>query len=96
MYRHFGVGVFLYGGTNDNGWLWCRFGNWGAVGVVFVLYCDSSYVSGLVDTFVLYSVICASKSILFIDVEKIPKNPAKSVRATLACLISCVYIALVL
>ena len=46
--------------------------------------------------FVLYSFICASKRILFIDVEKIPKNPAKSMRATLACLFTCVCIAHVL
>ena len=36
------------------------------------------------------------KRILFIDVEKIPKNPAKSMRATLACLFTCVCIAHVL
>ena len=27
------------------------------------------------------------------DVESIPKNPAKSMRATLACLFTCVFIA---
>ena len=50
----------------------------------------------LVDIFVLYSFICASKSILFIDDEKIPKNPANRIRATLACLFICVCIAYVL
>ena len=30
------------------------FGNCGAVGVVFVLFCESSYVFGVVDFFVLY------------------------------------------
>ena len=54
--------------------------------------CDSSYVFDVVNIFVLYSFICASKSILFMDVENIPKNPAKSMRATLACLFTCVYI----
>ena len=52
-------------------------------------YCDSSYVFGVVDNFKLYSFICASKSILFMDVENIQKNPAKSMRATLACLFTC-------
>ena len=47
----------------------------------------------LVAIFVLYSFICASRSILFIDNEKIPKNPANSMRATLACLFTCVCIA---
>ena len=64
------------------------------VGDVFLLCRDSSYVFGVVDIFVLYSFIFASKSILFI--EKIPKNPAKSVRAMLACLFTCVCIAHVL
>ena len=63
------------------------------MGNVFLLCCDSSYVFGVVDIFVLYSFICASKSILFIDVEKVPKKPAKSIRATLACLFTCVCIA---
>ena len=44
----------------------------------------------------LYSFTCASRSILFIDDEKIPKNPANSLRATLACLFTCVCIAQVL
>ena len=63
---------------------------------MFVLCCDSSYVFGVVDIFVLYSFICASKTILFIDEEKIPKNPGKSMRATLACLFTCVCFAHVL
>ena len=66
-----------YRGTNDSGWLRFTLGSCGAVGNVFVLLCDSSYVFGVVDNFVLYSFICASKIILFIDVENIPKNPAK-------------------
>ena len=47
---------------------------------------------GVVDNFVLYSFICASRSNLFIDVENTPKNSAKSMRATLACLLTCVCI----
>ena len=39
--------------------------------------------------------IC-SVLILLIDVENIPKNPAKSMRAKLACLFTCVCIAHVL
>ena len=83
-------------GTRDNGWLCGRGGNCGAVGVVSALLCSSSYVFCLVAIFVLYSFICASKRILFIDVENIPKNPANSMRATLACLLTCVCIAYVL
>ena len=83
-------------GTRDNEWLCGRGGNCGAVGVVSTLLCSSSYVFCLVAIFVLYSFICASKRILFIDVEKIPKNPANSMRATLACLLTCVCIAHVL
>ena len=41
--------------TIDRGWLWFRFCNYGAVGVVFVLFCESSYVFCVVDNFVLYS-----------------------------------------
>ena len=78
-------------GTNNNGWFCGRVGIFCAVGVVSILLCSSSYVFGLVDIFVLYSLICASKSILLIDDEKIPKNPANSIRATLACdLLVCV------
>ena len=82
--------------TNDNGWFCCIFGKYGAVGNKFVLLCDSSYVFGFVDNFVLYSLICASKSILFIDDENIPKNSANNIRATLACRFICVCIAHVL
>ena len=71
-------------------------GNCGAVGVISILLCSSSYMFCLVAIFVLYSFICASKRILFIDDEKIPKNPANSMRATLACLFTCVCIAHVL
>ena len=53
---------------------------------------------GVVDRFVLYLFICASKSILLFDEEKIPKNPAKNTcyACTLACLVTCVCIAHVL
>ena len=37
----------------------------------FVLFCHSSYVFGFVDSFVIHSFICASKSFLFIDLENI-------------------------
>ena len=83
-------------GTKDNGWFCGRGGNWGAVGVISILSCSSSFVFCLVDIFVLYSFICASRSLLFIDDEKIPKKPANSMRATLACLFTCVCIAHVL
>ena len=80
-------------GTNDSGWFCGKGGNCGAVGVISTLLCSSSYMFCLVDIFVLYSFICASKSILLIDDEKIPKNPANSIRATLACRFTCVCIA---
>ena len=84
-------------GTKDNGWLCGRGGNCGAVGVTSMLLCSSSYVFCLVAIFVLYSFICAaSRRILFIDEEKIPKNLANSMLATLACLFTCVCIAHVL
>ena len=82
--------------TRDNGWLCDSGGNCGAVGVTSILLCSSSYVFCHVAIFVLYSFICASKRILFNDDEKIPKNPANSMRATLACLFTCVCIAHVL
>ena len=41
---------------------------------VLVLFCESPYGLGLVDSLVLYSLIRASKSILFIDQENIPKT----------------------
>ena len=88
--------ILKFCGTNDSGWLRFKAGSCGAVGNVFVLFCDLSYVFGVIDIFVFYSFICASKSILFMDVENIPKNPAKSLRATLACLFTCVCIAHVL
>ena len=89
--------MFLkFRGTNDKGWLWFRLCNCGALGVVFVLFCESSYVFGVVDSLVLYSFIWASKNTLFFDAENIPKNPAKSLRATIACLFTCVCIAHVL
>ena len=53
-------------GTSDSGWLRLKLGSCGAVGNVFVLLCDSSYVFGVVDNFILYSFICESKIILFI------------------------------
>ena len=60
------------------------------MGVISILLCSSSYVFCLVDIFVLYSFICSSRSILLIDDEKIPRNPANSIRATLACRFTCV------
>ena len=83
-------------GTNDNGRFCGKGGICGAVGVVSTLLCSSSYVFYLVDIFVLYSFLCASRSILLIDDEKIPKNPANSIRATLAWRFTCVCIAHVL
>ena len=83
-------------GTKDNGWFCGRGGVCGAVGVISTLLCSSSYVFCLVDIFVLYSFISASRSILLIDDEKIPKNPANNIRATLACRFICVCIAHVL
>ena len=84
--------------TNDNGWLNWRFGKCGAVGSAFVLLLlfDSSYVLGFVDSFVLFCLICASKRILFIDDENIPRNLSNNMRATLACRFTCVSIAHVL
>ena len=65
--------------------------------LVIRLYCFvTCNVFSFVDSFVLYSLICASKSILFIDAEKVPKNPANSMRAALDCQFSCVCIAHVL
>ena len=80
-------------GTRDNGWLCGRGGNCGAVGVVSTLLCSSSYVFCLVAIFVLYSFICASRSILLIDDEKMPKHPANKIRATLVWRFTCVCIA---
>ena len=55
-----------------------------------------SYVFDLVDSFFFFFLICAFKSILFIDDENIPKNPANNMRATLACRFTRVCIAHVL
>ena len=60
-------------GTNDNEWFCGRGGICGAVDVVSTLLCSSSYVFRLVDIFVLYSFICASRSILLIDDETFQK-----------------------
>ena len=60
----------MFRGTSDSGWLRFKLDSCGAVGNVFVLLSDSSYVFGVVDNFVLHSFICASKSVLFIDMEK--------------------------
>ena len=43
--------------TNDKGWLYFRLCNCGAVGVVFVLFYESSYVFGVLDSLVLYTFI---------------------------------------
>ena len=64
-------------GTRDNGWLCGRGGNCGAVGVISILLGFSSYVFCLVAIFVLYSFICASKRIWFIDDEKKSKESCK-------------------
>ena len=48
--------IFLkFLGTNDKLWLWLRFCNCGAVVVVFIVFRDSSYVFGVVDSLILYS-----------------------------------------
>ena len=50
--------IFLkFRGTNDKGWLCFRFLNCCAVGIEFVLFRDSSYVVGVVDSLVLYSFV---------------------------------------
>ena len=41
--------ILKFCGTYDKGWLWFRFCSCGAVGVVFVLFCDWPYVLGVVD-----------------------------------------------
>ena len=64
--------------------------------VMYLCYCVIRHKCLAFDNFVLCSFICTSRSILFMDVEKIPKSPAKSMRATLACLLTCVWIAHVL
>ena len=83
-------------GTNDKGWLWLRFCNCVAVGVLFVSLRDSSYAFGVENNFVLYSFIRASKRIFLINVEHFSKTRAKSMRATLACSFTCVCFAHVL
>ena len=88
-----GLWLLKFRETKDNGWL---FGKWGAVGKALVSIFESSFLLGFVDIFVLYSSVCASRRILFIDDENIPKNPANNMRATLACLFTCVCIAHVL
>ena len=40
--------------TNDKGWLCFRLCNCGAAGVVLILFCESSYLFGVVDSLVLY------------------------------------------
>ena len=49
--------ILKFLGTYDRGWLWLRFCNCGAVGVVFGSFRDSSYVFVVVDSLVLYSFI---------------------------------------
>ena len=60
------------------------------MGVVFVLFRDSSFAFGVVDNFVLYSFIWASKTFYRLMLKIFQKNPAKGMRATLACLFTCV------
>ena len=52
---------------------------------MFVLFCDSSFVFGFVDTFVIYSLICESKIFYLLMWRKFQKNSANRKRATLAC-----------
>ena len=47
------------------------------LGNAFVLLFESSYVLGFVDSFVLYSLICASRRVVFIDDEKLSKKSCK-------------------
>ena len=45
--------MFLkFRGTNDKGWLWFRFCSCGAVGVLVVLFCESSNLFDVVDSLV--------------------------------------------
>ena len=83
-------------GTNDKGWLWLKFCTCVAVGVVFVSFRYSSYAFGVVDNFVLYSFIRASKNFFLVDSEHISKTRAKSMCAMLAYLFTCVCFAHVL
>ena len=48
-------------GTSDSGWLRFKLGSCGAVGNVFVLLCDSSYMFGVV--IILYCIL------LFVHLE---------------------------
>ena len=65
----------------------------GVVGAVFVLSCGVSYALDFVDNLLLYSLFCASRCILLIEIEDIE---TKKMRATLACLLTCACIAHVL
>ena len=44
-------------GTKDNGWLLLIVCNCVAVGVVFLVFCEITYLFGVIDNFVLYSFI---------------------------------------
>ena len=78
-------------GTKDNGWLFWRLSNCGALGVVFLLSCEVSYAFGVVDSFSMFSFIWASRRISLFEV----KNFSKTLRITcalqlLVCLLMCV------
>ena len=49
----------------------------GVVGALFVLTCGVSYALGFVDNLLLYSLFCASRNILLIEIENIPNKPRK-------------------
>ena len=53
------------------------------------MFCELSYVFVVVDSFVFFY----SSVEKYLLIEKISKNPVKSMRATLACLFTCVCIA---
>ena len=57
--RSVGAMVLKFCGTNDKECLRFRLCNCSAVGVVFVFFCESSYVFGVVDSWVLCSCLFA-------------------------------------
>ena len=70
--------------------LLCKLCDCGAVVVVYLLSGGVSYQFGVID-----SLLSVQKKLL-IEVENIPKSSANNMRATLACLFTCVSIAHVL
>ena len=69
--------------------LWCS-------GYYVFLSCEVSYVFGVVDIFFCIFTYSSVLKILLDEVENITKNPANIMRATLACLLTCLCIAHVL